>query len=90
MVIVVKRRGKKEGFDEKKVYASIYSACKDCNLEVKECESIAARITNDVKLFIKDRGQVNSTELFGFVIQKLAKTHEPVAFMYSTHREFLG
>lgn len=87
MAVIVKRRGRKEKFDEKKVYASIYSACMDCDLSAKEAERISEAITHEVKKFIKGRKQVNSTEIFGFVVQSLAKEHEAVAFMYETHRE---
>jgi transcriptional regulator NrdR family protein len=87
MAVIVKRRGKKEKYDEKKVYASIYSACMDCDLSANEAERISESITADVKKFIKGRKQVNSTEIFGFVVQRLAKEHEAVAFMYETHRE---
>ncbi|MFN7991054.1 MAG: ATP cone domain-containing protein [Candidatus Micrarchaeia archaeon] len=87
MSVVVKRRGKKESFDEKKVYGSIYSACMECDLGEKKSEAVAERITSDVKAFLKGKSEVNSTEIFGIVIQKLAREHEAVAFMYQTHRD---
>lgn len=87
MAIIFKRRGKKEKFDEKKLYASVYSACIDCDLSGTEAERISEEITNGVKKFLKGRKKVNSTEIFGFVVQKLAREHEAVAFMYETHRE---
>ncbi|HSB46617.1 MAG TPA: ATP cone domain-containing protein [Candidatus Bilamarchaeum sp.] len=87
MSLVVKRRGKKETFDEKKVYGSVYAACMDCSVGEKLCENIAAKIVADLKKFLKGRKEVNSTEIFGFVIQRLAKEHEPAAFMYETHRD---
>ena len=87
MVIVVKRRGHLENFDEKKAYASIYSACMECSLGVKRCEEISQHITVELKHFLKTRKDVNSTEIFGFIMQRLAKVNEPAAFMYETHRE---
>jgi transcriptional regulator NrdR family protein len=87
MAVIVKRRGKKEKFDEKKVYASVYSSCMDCDLSAPEAERIAQKMTDEVKKFIKGKKTVNSTQIFGFVIQKLAREHEAVAFMYETHRE---
>ena len=89
MAVILKRRGKKEKFDEKKIYASIYSACMECDLTPSQSEKIADKITNDVKKFVKNRKSVNTTEVFGFVIQKLAREHEAVAFMYETHRDLL-
>lgn len=89
MAVIVKRRGKKEKFDEKKLYASVYSACVECDLSAQESERIAQRTTDEVKKFIKGKKEVNSTQLFGLVIQELAKEHEAVAFMYETHREVI-
>ena len=89
MTNIVKRRGKREKFDERKVYASIYSACMDCDLSPQEAERISDSITRHVEKFIEGRKKVNTTEIFGFVIQRLAKEHEAVAFMYQTHREVI-
>lgn len=90
MVLVVKRRGKQEPFDDKKLYASVYSACKDVNMDVHKCEGTAAKIVADVKTHFKGKNTVNSTEIFGAVIGLLAKHHEAAAFMYETHRELSG
>lgn len=87
MAIVVKRRGKKEVFDEKKIYASVYAACKDVNMDEKRSEGVAQGVVAEVKLALKGRAEVNSTEIFGIIIQKLAKISEPAAFMYETHRD---
>jgi transcriptional regulator NrdR family protein len=87
MVTVVKRRGHKETFDEKKVYASIYAACMDCSLGVKKCEGISEHITSELKNHLRSKREVNSTEIFGFVMERLARFNEPSAFMYETHRE---
>lgn len=87
MVTVVKRRGKIEPFDKEKIYNSIYSTCQHCDLSEDESAKIAEKVSSDVEIFFKDRDQINSTEIFGFIIQKLAKEHEAVAFMYQTHRE---
>ena len=87
MAFVVKRRGKVVPFDEEKLHSSIISACTECDLPGDEAEKIAAEVIRDVQKLFHDRKQVNSTEIFGHVIQILAKEHEAVAFMYETHRE---
>lgn len=87
MPIIFKRRGKTEKFDEKKLYASVYSACIDCDLSASEAERISETMLKETKKFLRGRKKVNSTEIFGFVVQKLAREHEAVAFMYETHRE---
>lgn len=87
MAVIVKRRGKKEKFNEDKIYKSVYSACIDCDLNEEDSEKIARTMVEEVKNFLKERESVNSTEIFGFIIQKLAREHEAVAFMFETHRE---
>lgn len=89
MAIVVKRRGKQEKFDERKAYASVYSACMECDLGERESEKIAERLTVVLKKHFQDRKQINSTEIFGYIIERLAKEHEAVAFMYQTHRDIV-
>jgi transcriptional regulator NrdR family protein len=87
MHTIIKRRGKTEQFDEKKVYASVYAACMDCALGESKSEAIAQEITSLVKAYLKEKKDVNTSEIFGFVLQKLAHINEPAAFMYETHRE---
>ncbi len=87
MVAIVKRRGQKQEFDEKKVYGSVYAACMACQLHENECERISDSMVSEVKKFVKGKKEVNSTEIFGLVVQKLAKIREDAAFMYQTHRE---
>ena len=87
MTKVVKRRGKEEPFDEKKTYDSVFSACKECDLPDSESEKIATEVTANVKKFVESRKEINSTEIFGHIMELLAKHHEAVAFMYQTHRD---
>ena len=86
-LLVVKRRGQMQAFDERKVYGSIYSACASCHLKEKECEKLADQVLAEVKKAISNKKQINSTELFGLVIAILAKYHEDAAFMYQVHRD---
>lgn len=87
MAVVVKRRGKSEEFDEKKIYESVHAACMECKMGEKEADALSWKMVDEVKKFLRGKEEVNSTEIFGLVIQKLAKAHEPAAFMYQTHRE---
>jgi transcriptional regulator NrdR family protein len=85
--MVVKRRGKLEPYDEKKVYSSIYNACMDCALGERKSEPIAKEISAEVTKYVKGKKDVNTSEIFGLVLQRLASISEPAAFMYQTHRE---
>ena len=85
--LVVKRRGHTEQFEEKKVYGSIYSACSTCQLKEMECEKISEQVLAELKIALKGKKEINSTEIFGLVISILAKYHEDAAFMYQAHRD---
>lgn len=87
MTLVVKRKGRKEAFDEKKLYASIFAACQECGIENEKSEHISEKIVHELLIHLKGRQEVNSTEIFGFVTERLARLNEAVAFMYETHRD---
>ena len=87
MVSVVKRRGKSENFEEGKLFNSIFSACRECELDERESKIIANMTVESVKKHFSNTSEINSTEIFGAVIEYLAKEHEAVAFMYQTHRD---
>ncbi len=89
MTFVVKRKGKKEAFDEKKLYASIFAACQECGMENEKSEHVAGKIVHELEAHLRGRHEVNSTEIFGFVTEKLARMNEAVSFMYQTHRELV-
>lgn len=84
---VVKRKGHRERFDEKKLYGSVYAACYVCNMEEKECEKVADSVTKSVKKWIKNRSQVDSRQIFRQAVAALRKRHRDAAFMYETHRD---
>lgn len=87
MIHIVKRKGHKEEFDERKVYASSYSACLSIHLKEEESEKIAAKVTQKVKDFLKNKDEVTSGEIFDLVKDALKKYNEHAAFMYETHRD---
>lgn len=84
---VIKRKGHKEKFDERKIYGSVYAACKICEMPEKNCEKIAASVTKDVKSMVKKKKMMNSEDIFRNVIRMLKKRHKDAAFMYETHRD---
>ena len=63
MVVIVKRRGHNERFDERKVYASAYATCISAHYPEIKCEKIADEITRKIKDFIKNKKQVQSKHL---------------------------
>ncbi len=84
---VVKRRGHKEKFDERKLYGSVYAACAVVRMGERECESIANFVTKKVKVEIKGKKEIDSSNIANMVIKHLKKKHKEAAFMYENHRD---
>ncbi len=84
---VVKRRGHKEKFDERKLYGSVYAACTVANMGENSCESVADFVTKKVKAELKSRKVVDSKSIARLVVKHLEKKNKDAAFMYKTHRD---
>ena len=87
MNAIVKRRGHTESYDNKKVYASCYFACRSSHMKEIPAEKIAAKVTNSVSREVLKKGVLTSDEIFKLVAKELRKHDEDSAFMYETHRD---
>ena len=85
--IVVKRHGHHEEFDEKKVYASVYNACRNTHLGEQQSELYAQTVLDAVLNYIKDHKAISSDKIFRFVCKELERHHQEAAYMYKTHRD---
>ncbi|MBI4017491.1 MAG: hypothetical protein HY366_00935 [Candidatus Aenigmarchaeota archaeon] len=85
MTLVVKRRGHREAFDERKLYASVYAACASAHYNEAGCERAAAQMTARVKSIVKGRKEINSKEIRSRVKEELGKIDENVEFFYDKH-----
>lgn len=56
---VVKRKGHNESFDEKKLYASVYSATLNCHHSEERAEEVAQHTLDLIHNWIKDRSSNN-------------------------------
>ncbi len=81
---VVKRHGKKERFDERKLYGSIYSAAMTNGYGEKKSEKLADTICSSIKKKYSKK-TVTSSELRKATIAILKKKDKDVAFLYETH-----
>lgn len=83
-MFVVKRRGIKQRFDERKLYASIYSAALVAGYGELKAEKFADYICNIIKKrHVKKT--ITSTELKKQTIKELKKKDKDIAFLYETH-----
>ena len=85
---IVKRKGHKEKFDERKIYGSCYEAAFTCcKFNEKQTEKICEEVTKSVKKWIKNKEQVKSEQIFKQVVKELKKHNKEAAFMYESHRD---
>ncbi|MBI2651889.1 hypothetical protein HYX00_00355 [Candidatus Woesearchaeota archaeon] len=85
MSIIVKRKGHKETFDERKVYGSVYAACASAHCDEVKCEKIAEEVTEKIKRFIKNKKETKSTEIRKKIESELKKKDKELAFFYEQH-----
>lgn len=85
MSIVVKRKRKREKFDERKVYASVYAACASAQYSEKKCEKTAEEICKKVKTFIRNKKQIGSYDIRKKITDLLRKKSKELAYYYEEH-----
>lgn len=84
--IVVKRAGKDEKFDERKVYASIYASLAAVSGTDKEAELISSEITKIIKRWLGEKSHVTSHEIRMQAASALQDYSHVAAYLYSKHR----
>ena len=76
-----------EKFDERKLYASCYSAFLGAHLDHAEAEGLCEKVAKEIKKWIKDKKKVTSDDIFRQTAKVMKKHHKEAAFMYETHRD---
>lgn len=87
MVTIVKRRGQRQDFDERKLYASLYAACLSAHVKHEEAESIANLVCREIKKWLHNKEEVTSDEIFKQAGKELEHLNKAASFMYLTHRD---
>ncbi|MEX0617170.1 MAG: ATP cone domain-containing protein [Candidatus Woykebacteria bacterium] len=85
MAHIVKRKGHKQEYDDRKVYASVYAACLNVHMKDQEAEGIADKVSKDINQWLKDKSEVDYREIFEQVTKSLSKYNGDASFMYKTH-----
>ena len=73
MVLLVKRAGHVEKFDERKIYASCYAACLNCHHEKKKAEQMCEMVMKKVATWVNGKRRVTSGDIFKQVVAILKK-----------------
>ncbi len=84
---IVKRKGHRERYDGRKVYASVYYACRSTHMKHGVCEKTAASVSGGVNKWIRDKKTVTSAQISREAAKRLRKLNANAAFMYETHRD---
>ena len=84
---IIKKDGKKEKFDERKIYATCFAAALNTQIEKHEAEKLCEKVCKEIKQWVKKKKSVTSTEVFQQVVRAMKKHDRNVAFMYETHRD---
>lgn len=84
---VCNRHGKKEEFDERKLYASVYHPAREAEYSEKEAEQLAEEVSDDlIEWFDEHEDNVlTAHEIREKVKELIAERDEDVAFLYDTH-----
>ena len=80
---IVKRRGQRERYDERKVYASIYAAALNCHYTEQKSEKIAKDITKKINSWIKTKKEITSEEIRDQILKHIKD--KDVKLMYAHH-----
>lgn len=83
---IVKRHGHTESFDERKLYASIFSACQAVREPEGSAELIADKVANDVKQWLTKKHEVTSNDIRVVAARHLQSYHPDAAYIYKHHR----
>ncbi len=81
-VTVVKRKGKLQAFDGRKLFASVYHACRDVHMEEEAAEVLAEKVLARVEAGIAGKEKVDSMELFQMVIRELSSLNGEAGYRY--------
>ncbi len=84
---IVKRKGHKEGFDERKIFASVFAACLVLRMTDKEAELIANTVAKEVTDSFKNIPELTAHTIHKAVAESLKKYNPDAAYMYDTHRD---
>lgn len=84
---IIKRKGHKEPYDERKLYASIFASCMSLRIKEEQAELIANTVTSEVEEKIRDKEEIAAHDLFSYALSSLKKYNPDAAFLYKKHRE---
>jgi transcriptional regulator NrdR family protein len=86
--LIVKRAGHIEEYDEKKLYASVFSACLAVREPVGTAEVLADRVVADVSVWLGKKHEVTSNDIRRKASEYLHAYNIEAAHLYHKQRTF--
>jgi len=83
---IVKRHGHSEPYDEKKLYASIYSACLSVREPSGSAELIAEKVVSDISSWLEKKHEVTANDIRRHAAVHLKAYNPDAGFIYLHHR----
>ena len=83
---IVKRAGHTEPYDERKLYASIFSACQSVREPMGSAELIADKVVADMAVWIEQKHEVTSNDIRHNASKHLSVYNPDAGYMYLHHR----
>lgn len=84
---IVKRKGHKEMYEDRKLYASVYATCMSLRVSEVQAETIAKAVVHEVEQEIKEKEEVTAHEISHLAKESLKKYNEDAAYLYEHHRD---
>lgn len=86
MVIVVKKKGHAEKYDDGKVFKSIYSATLNCHLPEEEAERIAEKLTFTIDAWVNGKKSITADQIEMEILKYLELENSEIVLMYQHHK----
>ena len=82
---IIKRRGRTEHYDERKLYGSVYAAALTALHKESAAERIAAQVCASIATWMPHQKKITSELLRNHVHELLKQIDKETAFLYFTH-----
>ena len=84
--LVIKRNDNDEKFNEKKLYASVYTSLIACHTTEKEAELISEEVTKLIRRWVANKSHVSSHDLRLETAKHLRDYNHLASYVYTHHR----
>lgn len=83
---IVKRKGHTEPYDDRKVYASVYSSCRSVHEPAGSAELIADQVSKKLAEWIKKKSEVTSNDIRRQASTELHTLNPNASYILLHHR----